>query len=75
MLLVCGESDQVVPTDRQHDMARKLGRCKEVTFSATGHMLANERPDVAAREVLAFVDHDREPMTNAPRADDKRTRA
>ena len=67
VLLVCGESDHVVPTSRQHDMARKLGRSKEVTFSATGHMLANEQPDVAAREVLAFVDHDREPMMNAPR--------
>lgn len=54
VLLVCGESDQVVPPARQHDMARKLPHSKEVVFSGEGHMLAVERPAVAAREILAF---------------------
>lgn len=74
VLLVCGESDRVVPPERQHDMARKLQRSKEVVFSVEGHMLANERPDVAAREILAFLDHDRGPMVDALRGADKARR-
>jgi len=64
VLLVCGESDHVVPPARQHDMARKLPHSKEVVFSGEGHMLANERPAVAAREILAFFDHDKGPMAD-----------
>lgn len=66
VLVVCGERDQVVQPERQHDMARKLPHSKEVIFSGEGHMLANERPDIAAREILAFLNHDRGPIADAP---------
>ncbi len=58
-LVVCGEEDNVVPPERQHDMARKLPRSREVIFSGEGHMMACESAVIAAREVLAFVDQDR----------------
>jgi len=67
VLLICGERDNVVPPARQHDMARKLQRSKEVIFSTEGHMLPNESAGIAAREILAFLDHDRVPMAIAPR--------
>ncbi len=35
-----------------------------LVFSGEGHMLANERPAVAAREILAFFDHDKGPMAD-----------
>lgn len=60
VLLVCGLSDGVVPPDRQHDMHRKLSSAKEVVFSSEGHMLAVERPEVAAREVRLFLEGDLE---------------
>ncbi len=66
VLLICGESDSVVPPARHHDMARKVQRSKEVVFSAEGHMLPNERAPIAAREILTFLDHDRGPMVIAP---------
>jgi pimeloyl-ACP methyl ester carboxylesterase len=61
VLLLCGERDNVVPPARQHDIARKVQRCKEVVFSSEGHMLPNESAAIAAREILAFLDHDCEP--------------
>lgn len=66
VLLICGESDNVVPPARQHDMARKVQRSKEVIFSTEGHMLPNESAAIAAREILAFLDHDRGPMVVTP---------
>lgn len=57
-LLVCGEGDVVVAPALQHDMARKLARCKQVVFSGEGHMLPIEKPASAAHEILSFVDHD-----------------
>ncbi|WP_375382341.1 alpha/beta fold hydrolase [uncultured Sphingomonas sp.] len=57
-LVVCGEEDKVVPQNRQHDMARKLPRSKEVVFSGEGHMMANESAGTAAGEVLSFLDDD-----------------
>ena len=66
VLLVCGASDGVVLPERQHDMAGKLPRSKEVLFSGEGHMLANEHPGVTAREILAFLDADTKWMTAAP---------
>ena len=66
VLLVCGEIDNVVPPARQHDMARKLPRSKEVVFSGEGHMMAFERPAVAAREVITFFDYDKELMLDGP---------
>ena len=62
VLLVCGEGDHVVAPERQHDMAGKLPRSKAVVLSGEGHMMAMERPDVVAREILAFLDHDRDRM-------------
>jgi len=59
VLLICGQRDIVVPPARQHDMARKVQRSKEVIFSTEGHMLPNESAPIAAREILAFLDHDR----------------
>jgi len=59
VLLVIGERDAVVSPTLQHDLARKLPSTKEVVFSAEGHMLPNEAPAVAAREILTFLDHDR----------------
>lgn len=58
VLVVCGESDTVVPPAQQHDMARKLQRCKEVVFSAEGHMMPNESAAMVEREILAFLEHD-----------------
>ena len=58
VLLVCGHGDGLVAPERQHDMAGKLPRSKEVSFSGEGHMMAVERPTVAAREVLAFLDNE-----------------
>lgn len=57
-LVVLGGADTVIAPERQHDMARTLARCKEVLFSAEGHMLPLESPTTAAREILAFLDHD-----------------
>ncbi|KRB82214.1 hypothetical protein ASE00_08950 [Sphingomonas sp. Root710] len=65
VLLLCGERDTVVPPARQHDMARKLRRCKEVVFSSEGHMLPNEAVAMTAREVIAFLDHDRDVLALA----------
>ena len=59
VLVVCGREDHVGPPGKQHDMARKLPRSKEVVFSAEGHMMANESAGAAEREVLAFLEHDR----------------
>ena len=56
VLLVCSLSDGVVPPNRQHDMHRNLPRAKEVVFSGEGHMLAVERPAVAAGEIRLFLD-------------------
>ncbi|PRY39428.1 alpha/beta fold hydrolase [Umezawaea tangerina] len=64
-LLVRGERDTVIAPERQHDLARKLRRCKEVAFSTEGHMLPQESPAMTAREILAFLDHDREPLVAA----------
>lgn len=57
-LLLCGEADVVVPPALQHDMARKLSRCKEVAFAAEGHMLPIESAALVAREIEAFLDGD-----------------
>ena len=65
VLLVCGHSDGVVAPERQHDMAGKLSRSKEISVSGEGHMMAVERPAVAAREVLAFLDNDTGWMADA----------
>ncbi|WP_374570300.1 alpha/beta fold hydrolase [Phenylobacterium sp.] len=65
VLLLNGERDVVVAPARQHDMARRLARSKEVVFSTEGHMLPNEGADVAAREILSFLDFDRAPMAAA----------
>lgn len=62
VLLVCGQLDTVIPPEVQHDVARKLERCKQVTFFTEGHMLPLESPAMAAREVLAFLEHDRASM-------------
>jgi Serine aminopeptidase, S33 len=70
VLLLCGERDNVVLPAKQHDMARKLQRCKEVVFSTEGHMLPNESAAIAAREILAFLDHDRKLMATFSRAGD-----
>ncbi len=59
VLIICGERDNVVPASKQHDIARKVQCSKEVIFSTEGHMLPNERPALVAREILAFLDHDR----------------
>jgi pimeloyl-ACP methyl ester carboxylesterase len=64
-LLVCGARDNVVPPAAQHDMATRLPHCKEVVFSTEGHMLPQERPAMTAREIIAFLDHDREPLAAA----------
>lgn len=65
VLLLCGERDTVVAPARQHDMARKLRRCKEVVFSTEGHMLPNEAVAMTAREISAFLDHDRDALALA----------
>lgn len=65
ILLVCGKDDTVVPPERQHDMAVKLTRSKEVVFSGEGHMLMVERPDVVVREMLAFLNSDATPTRRA----------
>jgi pimeloyl-ACP methyl ester carboxylesterase len=59
VLLLCGGRDNVVAPARQHDIARKVPCSKEVVFSTEGHMLPNENAAAAAREILAFLDHDR----------------
>lgn len=73
VLLISGKKDGVVQPARQHDMAGKLPHSKEVIFSGEGHMLAIERPAGAAREVLAFLDHDTGSMADgtASSANDK----
>ena len=68
VLLVNGERDIVVAPAKQHDMARKLQRSKEVVFSTEGHMLPNENPASAAREILSFLDHDEKAMAAVPLA-------
>lgn len=65
VLLVCGQRDNVVPPARQDDMAHKIQCCKEVVFSTEGHMLPIENAAMAAREILSFLDHDREQMASA----------
>lgn len=72
VLLIRGESDSVVPPARQRDMARKVQRSKDVIFSAEGHMLPNESAPIAAREIFAFLDHDRGLMAIAPGTDEAR---
>ena len=62
VLLVCGASDSVVAPERQHEMAGKLPRFKEVVFAGEGHMLASECPAVAAREILGFLAADTDTM-------------
>ena len=64
VLLMGGGRDRVVPPARQHDMAGKLSRCKEVFFSRAGHMLAIENAAITAREVLGFLAYDTEALTN-----------
>jgi pimeloyl-ACP methyl ester carboxylesterase len=71
VLLICGERDKAIPPAVQHDIARKVQRCKEVVFSTEGHMLPNESAPMVAREILTFLDHDRGPMAIAPRPDDE----
>lgn len=66
VLLVRGERDNVISPNTQQDMARKLQRCKEVVFSDEGHMFPNENAPRAAREILAFLDHDRDSLATQP---------
>lgn len=67
VLLLRGERDRVVPPERQDGMARKLPRFKEVIFSTEGHMLPIENAAMVAREVIAFLEHDRESLASHPR--------
>ena len=63
VLLVCGSRDTVVPPRLQRDIASKVQRSKEVVFSNEGHLLPNENPAMTAREILAFLEHDRAALT------------
>lgn len=58
VLVLNGALDNVVPLWSQHETALALPLCKEVVFTTEGHMLPRESGDVAAREILAFWNHD-----------------
>ncbi|BBD99962.1 alpha/beta hydrolase [Sphingobium amiense] len=64
-LLICGEADTVVPPAIQHDMARKLPRCREVVHAAEGHMLPIESAPVVAGDIAAFLaEFARDPLSS-----------
>ncbi len=58
VLVLNGALDNVVPLWSQHETALAMPFCKEVVFTTEGHMLPRESGDIAAREILAFWDHD-----------------
>lgn len=55
VLGVTGGRDVIVSNDEQRATLRPLPNSKEVCFSTEGHMLPLEAPELAAREVIRFV--------------------
>lgn len=58
VLALNGAADSVVVPALQHETAMALPNCKEVIVAKLGHNFPCDAPDLSAREIIAFFQHD-----------------